>query len=105
MFRYYTAISKHNRSVFRYNQNLSDIKVLRFRYILNKRTKHQIIIDYEKQQHPKNFKIVILHLPTNTRLHIHLALELIKYCCLEKNKGRQEKEEEEEKEKQNSALS
>ena len=47
---------------------------------------------------------MILHLP-KTIVHIHLALELIKYCCLEKNKGRQEKEEEEKEEKQNSALS
>ena len=47
---------------------------------------------------------MILHLPTKTIVHIHLALELIKYCCLEQNKGRQEKDEEEKKEKQNSIL-
>ena len=56
-----------------------------------------------KQQYPKNFKIVILHLPTNTIVYNHLALELMKYC-LEQNKGRQEKDEEEKKEKQNSIL-
>ena len=41
---------------------------------------------------------MILHLPI-TIVHIHLALELKKYCSLEQNKGRQEEE------KQNSALS
>ena len=52
-----------------------------------------MIIDFEKQQHPKNFKIIIFLL-RKTIVHIHLALELIKYCCLEQNKGRQEEEEE-----------
>ena len=83
-------ISKHDRSVL-VTEILQQIKkVLRFRYILNKRTKHQIITDYEKQQHPKNFKIVILHLPTKSIVHIHLALELTNYCSLEQNKDRQD---------------